>query len=80
MLTTGHFRIKSKLSGGWLMPSFGVEDEFSKDRRKAAIFKPDDRPFWESKADEFEIIPLTESEIMAQLPPEIAPRLPGFDW
>jgi hypothetical protein len=48
MLTTEHFRIKSKLSGDWLMPSFGVEDEFSKDRTKAAIFKPDDRPFWES--------------------------------
>jgi len=77
MITTKHFRIRVIATGEWVIGSNGAEDLTTPKRADGLIFEPDQREPWEGHKD-FEIVELTESEVMASLPPEVAPRLPGF--
>jgi hypothetical protein len=79
MITTEHFRVRIRATGEWVIGSGEFGELTSPKRSEGLVFEPDQREHWKDH-QEFEIAPLTEAEIMAQLPPEIAPRLPGFEW
>lgn len=77
MITRKSFRVKVRATGGWVIGIGEFEELTSKNKSEAIIWKPDERRNWEDY-DEFEIVEVTESEVMESLGREIAPRLPGF--
>jgi hypothetical protein len=77
MLTIKHFRIRVVATGEWVIGPGEFGCTTTPKRTDGLIFEPDEWEKWEDDQD-YEIVPLTETEIMERLGPEIAPRLPGF--
>jgi hypothetical protein len=73
------FRLRDKETGQWLLRfDDGMEPIWTNDKSQALVFPEEKREFWEDDED-YQIVDLTENEIMASLGQEIAPRLPGFE-
>jgi hypothetical protein len=75
------FRLKNRSTNDWLLrfQDGSTYPIWTNNKSEALVFPEDKREFWEDDED-YQIVELSEAEIMAQLPPEIAPRLPGFEW
>lgn len=78
MLMRGSFRIRDRESGEWVVGYDGGAYLTTPHRTNGLVFEPHEREEWEGDK-EFEIVEVTETEIMAAMGPKIAPRLPGFE-